>query len=66
VKWRLVTPASPDRSELPVTVVRSRSQRHAVWMPYIEDLNDERKQALGQFFEHGEILYAEDWYPPLA
>lgn len=65
---KLVTPDVPNGDHYPVTVVRSKTRDRAVWMPYIEGdkPTPELKEAVAEFFEEGEVLYAEDWWHPLV
>lgn len=67
--WQLVSDGRPDAADFPVTVVRSQERDRAVWTPLLKvkpSESEEIRKSVAQFFEHGEYLTSEDWYPPLA
>ena len=63
--WQLVTDTRPDTADFPVTAVRSRTRDRAVWAPGVLPipLSEEHKESLYHFFEAGEIVCAEEWWP---
>lgn len=71
MQWRLVTDSSPSIEDLPVTVIRSRERDRIVWTSLLPrsteaQFSDEVKQSVSSFFEHGETVGAEDWWPRLS
>lgn len=66
MKWQLVTEDSPRNDELPATVVRSKSRNLAYWRTYIagDQLPLLEKMEVSPYFEPGEIVCTEDWFPP--
>lgn len=64
-KWFSFNDRPPSQSDLPITVVRSvTNPDKRIWTPYIEELTDEDKASVDPFFDHGETVSAEDWFPP--
>lgn len=65
IRWRVVTDASPEVSDLPVTVVTSRDRDRQVWTSLQED-NADLKASVVPFFDNGETVGREDWYPRIS
>ena len=66
-RWFLVTDSSPSPADLPCTVVKSRSRDLAVWTPgLIETISQPVRDSVAPFFQNDELVFAEDWFPPLA
>lgn len=66
--WHPITKTNPGPGDYPVTVVLSRQDPgKGVWGELLpEEMSNELKQSVAPFFEEGETVYREDWYPPLA
>ena len=66
--WTLVTDVRPDSGDLPVTVVRSKERNLAYFTRYIPEgeMDQEAKDSVSKYFNEGEMVTGENWYPPLA
>lgn len=66
-QWTFLHDRWPRAEELPVTVVLSYSRPdYGVWTSYTPELTPEFKAEANIYFNDGEHVQAQDWFPPLA